>query len=115
MKFLLIFPPMKMEASLFPPMSLLYIASAIRRAGHKAEIVDLPYLLDKQPDKYGLNDTSLYDYVLSKEFDVIGYGGVSPAYFFYEGFTKYLKEKRKDTPVIVGGIVGVPLKEVWEK
>ena len=99
---------------MYPPTSLIYISSSIRDAGHEAEIVDIPYLLKKYPDQYNLEDGSLYDYILSKNFDVLGCGGVVSTYFFYEDFIKAVREKKKDIPIIVGGTVGVPILEVWE-
>lgn len=115
MKILLIFPPRRTGRYMFPPNSLLYISHAVRAAGHEAEIVDIPYLLEKFPDKFSLLDNSLYDYIFKKKFDILGLGGVVSTYFFYDDFVKKFKEIRKDVPVVVGCSIRVPIKEVWEK
>ena len=60
MKILLINPPRRNDSYMYPPTSLLYISQAVRKAGHEAEIVDIPYLLEKIPDKYSLFDDSLF-------------------------------------------------------
>lgn len=100
---------------MFPPTSLLYVAQAARAAGHEAEIIDIPYLLEKFPDRFSLLDNSLYDYIANKQYDLLGLGGVVSTYFFYDYFVKRLKEVKKGVPIVVGCSVGVPIKEVWEK
>ena len=69
MKLLLIYPPRRFDSYMFPPTPLLYIAQAARAAGHEAEIVDVPYLLEKYPDKYSLLDNSVFEYIFSKDCD----------------------------------------------
>jgi len=113
MKVLLIYPPRRADTYFFPPTSLLYIASAIRAIGHEAQIIDIPYLLEKFPGKFRLLDNSLLDYILQQDFDVLGLGGVVSTYFFYDDFVKRIRDVRKKLPIVVGGSVGVPIKDVW--
>lgn len=115
MKILLIFPPRKDDTYIFPPTSLLYISQAVRAAGHEAQIIDIPYLLEKFPDRFSLLDNSLYEYIFNQEFDIIGLGGVVSTYFFYEDFVRRIRKLKKDIPIVVGGSVGVPIKDVWLK
>lgn len=62
MKVLLVNPARyKKDIYIFPPIHLLYIAQAIRRTGHEAEIVDFLYLIDKQPEKFNIHDDSGID------------------------------------------------------
>ena len=61
MKLLLIYPPRRADSYMNPPTPLLYVSQAARRAGHEAEIVDVPYLLEKYPDQYSLEDESTGD------------------------------------------------------
>ena len=114
MKILLINPPRRNDSYMYPPTSLLYISQAVRRVGHEAEIVDIPYLLENFPDKYSLFDNSLFEYLLGKDCDVLGLGGVVSTYFFYDIFVKKFRAVKKNIPIVVGCSVGEPIKEVWE-
>jgi len=98
-----------------PPIHLLYIAQAIKRAGHEAEIVDLPYLINTNPDKFKVDDDSSIDHILSKEFDILGIGSVVSAYIYCERVVKRVRAERKGVPIILGGSVGLPVKDLWEK
>lgn len=115
MKVLLIYPPRRADTYFFPPLSLLYVANAIRAIGHEAQIIDIPYLLEKFPKKFGLLNNSLFDYIAQQEFDVLGLGGVVSTYFFYDNFVKRIRKAKKEVPIVVGGSVGVPIKDVWLK
>lgn len=115
MKVLLIYPPRRSDGYFFPPTSLLYVANAIRAAGHEAQIIDIPYLLEKCPDEISLLDGSLFDHILRQKFDLLGLGGVVSTYFFYEELVKKIRAARKDVPIVVGGSVGAPIRDVWLK
>ena len=116
MKVLLVNPARYMKDSyIFPPIHLLYIAQAIRRTGHEAEVVDIPYLINTNHGKFNIQDDSGIDYVLSKDFDVIGIGSVVSSYSYCERLVKKVREKKRHVPIIVGGSVGLPIKELWEK
>jgi len=115
MKILLIYPPRRDDSYAFPPTSLLYIAQAVRSAGHEAEIIDIPYLLEKLPEKYSLLNGSLFDYIINKDCDILGLGGVVSTYFFYDCFVPLYRTKKQNVPIVVGGSVGTPIKEVWAK
>jgi radical SAM superfamily enzyme YgiQ (UPF0313 family) len=116
MKLMLINPArFTKDTYIFPPIHLLYIAQAARQAGHEAEIVDVPYLLNAHPDKYHLEDESVFDLIFSKKFDVVGIGSVVSSYFYCEKLVKKIRERRKNVPVIVGGSVGLPVKDVWAR
>ena len=103
------------DTYIFPPLHLLYIAQAIRRVGHEAEIVDIPYLINTQPEKFNLQDDSGIDYVLSREFDILGIGSVVSSYFYCERLVKKVRKKRDGLPIIIGGSLGLTVKELWEK
>mgnify|MGYP003975337507 FL=1 len=115
MKLLLVFPPRRFDSYMHPPTSLLYITQAVRRAGHEAEIIDIPYLLEKFPEKYALQDNSIAEYILSKDCDLLGLAGLVSTYFFYDDFIPKFRAAKKDIPIVVGGSVGSPIKEVWEE
>lgn len=114
MKIVLIFPPRRNDSYVFPPTSLLYISKAARVAGHQAKIVDVPYLIEKYPDKFSLLDDSIYDHVAGLAPDMIGLGGVVSAYFYYEEFVRQMRRRLGETiPFIAGGSVAYPIKDVW--
>ena len=115
MKILLINPPRRNDSYMYPPTSLLYISRAVREAGHEAEIIDVPYLIEVFPEKYSLLDNSLFEYILSKDCDVLGLGGLVSTYFFYDSFVPKFRKAKKNIPIVVGGSVGEPIKEVWEE
>ncbi len=112
---LLLVNPLRFEKDnhIFPPVHLLYIAQAARRAGAEAEIVDLPYLRATQPRKFRLEDDSGIDYALQRDFDVLGIGSVVSSYFYAERIVKKTRQMHPDKPVIVGGSLGHPAREVW--
>lgn len=116
MKVLLVNPARYMKDTYInPPVHLLYIAQSIRRTGHEAEIVDVPYLLDAKPNQFNRHDDSVIEHILSKEFDILGIGSVVSSYYYCETLVKTVREKRPGVPIIVGGSVGLPVKELWEE
>ena len=116
MKVLLVNPARYMKDSyILPPLHLLYIAQSIRRSGHEAEIVDISYLINTLPDQFRLKDDSGIDHVLSKDFDILGIGSVVSSYSYCERLVKKVREKKRNVPIMIGGSVGLPLKDLWEK
>lgn len=115
MKVLLIYPPRKLDSYCLPPVGLMYIAQAIEEAGHTAEIVDIPYLITRFPRRFDLANESIYEYLYSLRGDIIGLSGIVSSYGYYERFTKKIRKFYKDVPIIVGGNVGVPIKDIWEE
>lgn len=116
MKVLLVNPARYMKDSyILPPLHLLYIAQSIRRSGHEAEIVDISYLINTQPNFFRLEDDSGIDHVLSKDFDMLGIGSVVSSYSYCERLVRKVREKKGNVPIIIGGSVGLPLKELWEE
>ncbi|MFH1283575.1 MAG: radical SAM protein [bacterium] len=116
MKVLLVNPlrPLR-DTYIIPPIHLLYIAQSIRRTGHEAEILDLPYLIDTNSNKFSNDDNSAINYILSKNFDILALGSVVSAYPFCEKLVKETREKKKGIPIIVGGSLGYPIRDLWEK
>jgi radical SAM superfamily enzyme YgiQ (UPF0313 family) len=45
---------------------------------------------------------------------VLGLGGLVSTYFFYDYFVKKFRRIKKGIPIVVGGSVGEPIKEVWK-
>lgn len=50
------------DTYIFPPLHLLYISQSIRRTGHEAEVVDIPYLININPEKFNIQDDSGINY-----------------------------------------------------
>jgi len=81
MKLLLINPHYETQfMTALPPCNLLYIAQAARSAGHEAEILDLPRLISKEGPDVGTERIWLADKIFSREFDIVGIGGIVTAY-----------------------------------
>ena len=116
MKVLLVNPARYARDSyIVPPIHLLYIAQAIRRTGHEAQIIDIPYLINTQPHSFSHKDDTGIEHVLSHDFDILGIGSVVSSYVYCERLIKRVKEKKGDVPIIIGGSVGLPLKDLWER
>lgn len=115
MKVLLVNPLRFMrDGYISPPIHLLYIAQAIRRAGHDAEIVDLPYEFNQRPHDFSIDDDSGIDFALNgREFDMLGIGGVVSSYAYAERLVKRCREVHPGKPIIIGGSLGQPLRDVW--
>lgn len=116
MKLLLINPARFFRDSyILPPMHLLCIAQAARRVGHQAEIIDIPYLLNTCANKYRIDDNSILDLIFSKEFDIMGIGSVVSSYSYCEKLVMSIREKHPGMPIIMGGSIGLPIKDIWER
>lgn len=85
------------------PVGLAYIATAIKRAGFKFEILDL--------DALRLSDEETEDYLKNADFDVAALGCIVTGYKFVKKLTALIK-KYKDVPIIVGNSVADSIPEI---
>ncbi len=107
-----------------PPLHLLYLKKALNDCGYSACIINVHEIFCKTIGKYDnlqtglvqkqkIEDQAITD-ILSLEAKVIGIGGVCPSYKFSERLAVAIKAKKK-IPIIIGGSLGLPLKELWFK
>jgi anaerobic magnesium-protoporphyrin IX monomethyl ester cyclase len=82
-----------------PPYGLLYVGSAIQRAGFPVRIYDRH--LDIQMDV-----KKFCDQLISEEYHVLGLGGVASAYKDAIQIASYIKRKKPESKIIVGGYLG---------
>lgn len=79
-----------------PPYGLLYVGSALERAGHKVRIRDRQ--LDARQDVVSFGEK-----LLDGDDEIFGLGGVASAYKDAVELASYLKSKRPECKIIAGG------------
>lgn len=89
MKILLVLPPTaEKPAYAEPPAGLLYVASALKRAGHKVTILDIY--------RNYLPPSQLLQTIINDNYEVVGFGGITTCYWYVKkiirGFTKLWKQ-----------------------
>ena len=82
-----------------PPYGLLYVGSAIQRAGFPVRIYDrhLDIKLDVK---------TLCDQLLSAGYQIFGLGGIAAAYKDAVQIASYIKDRKPECKIIVGGYLG---------
>jgi len=107
-----------------PPLHLMYLKRALNNCGYSACIINVHEIFCKAIGKYDnfltcldqkqkIEDQAITD-ILNLEARLIGIGGVCPSYKFSERLVVAIKAKKK-IPIIIGGSLGLPLKELWFK
>lgn len=79
-----------------PPYGLLYVGSALRRAGHEVRILDRHLDIRQDAESFG-------EKLLDLGGDIFGLGGVASAYKDAVELASYLKKRRPGCKVIAGG------------
>jgi radical SAM superfamily enzyme YgiQ (UPF0313 family) len=107
-----------------PPLHLMYLKRALNDVGYDVQIVNVHERYNRRvgaSDNYELFvgekrkvEEEAITEILDWEARLIGIGGVCPSYEFSERLVQRLKAK-KTTPIIIGGSLGLPLKESWLK
>jgi anaerobic magnesium-protoporphyrin IX monomethyl ester cyclase len=93
---LLIYPAVRLAAPpRVPPMGYLYMGAVLEEAGIAVEI------LDQNVERLPVEE--LLEKISTKEFDVIGIGGMTTVYYYIKLLSLKLKEKYPDLPIIGGG------------
>ncbi len=109
-----------MDTHVTPPMHLVYIAHAVKRAGHNAKIIDVHYLYfknkntDQLKSKYAF-ECEMIDRIVEEDFDLLGVGAIASGYHFTKRVVKAVKEKDPKIPVIIGGGMSMSLKDLWQE
>jgi len=89
--------------SIFFPIGLAYIATAIKRAGFKFEILDL--------DAVRLSDEEFKEYICKTDFDVVALGCIVTGYKYVKQIAEVIKN-HKDVLIITGNSVVTSIPEV---
>lgn len=82
-----------------PPYGLLYVGSALDRAGHNVKIFDRHLDVTENLDLF-LKD------IIKEDCDIYGLGGVASAYKDAIEISRYLKDKKPNCKIMVGGYLG---------
>jgi magnesium-protoporphyrin IX monomethyl ester (oxidative) cyclase len=95
-KVLLIYPPVRLtQHPLYPPLGLLSIASVLEKAGAIVEVLDL--------NMERLSFSRLKKELKSREFDLVGTGGMATVYYYMKFLAEFFKKEYPDIPLIGGG------------
>ena len=105
-----------------PPLHLMYLKRALNDEGYSVSIVNVHEMYCKKVEAFENYERNLdiknvieknaIAEILAWDAQLIGIGGVCPSYEFSEKLAIKIKSK-KDVPVIVGGSLGLPLKDLW--
>jgi len=86
------------------PIGIAYIATAIKRAGFKFEILDL--------DAKRLSDEEFEEYIRKTEFDVVALGCIVTGYKYVKKLAEVIRKHKKDVPIIAGNSVVTSIPEI---
>jgi radical SAM superfamily enzyme YgiQ (UPF0313 family) len=117
MKVLLINPTRTGQDSYISlPLHLVYIATSIVEECNQVEILDIHYQYVKHKNhfdsKADYEDKKINE-ILNKDFDILGIGSIVSAYDFSKRLVNAVRKSRPEIPVIVGGGMGIALKDLW--
>lgn len=117
MNVLLINPTRTGEDSyISPPLHLVYIAGAIKRAGHSVKIADIHYRYAMNRNSVGSKvefENEIIEEIGRMDFDLLGIGSIVSSFDFSKRLVNEIKRKRPDVPIIVGGGMSMALKDLW--
>jgi anaerobic magnesium-protoporphyrin IX monomethyl ester cyclase len=98
MKVLFVLPPTPEKPGYpEPPAGLLYVASAIKRAGHDPVILDIY--------RNFLSPGELLETVRSGGFEVVGFGGITTCYKYVREAARLLRQELPSVHLIAGGVL----------
>lgn len=93
----------EVEKILFP-VGLGYVASAIHRAGHKIEIIDM--------DAHRQSFEQVEERLLQTDFDAVGFGCIVTGYGIVKKLARLVKKIKNDAWIIVGNSVATSIPEI---
>lgn len=103
-RILLISPPMDIDSPpRFIAFGILYVAMALRKAGHQVELLDI--------EGHRYSKEQVIDLIREKKPDVIGIGGLVTIYAYLLWIVPEIRKILPDVPIIVGGTIASSLKE----
>lgn len=86
------------------PIGLAYVASAIERAGHDIELIDL--------DAHRRSNDELRALLKDRVFDMVAFGCIVTGYRIVKELSKTIRDVRKDAVIIVGNSVADSIHEL---
>lgn len=86
------------------PIGLSYVASAIQRAGHDIELMDL--------DAHRRSDDELRGMLKERTFDVAAFGCIVTGYRIVKKLSKMIRDVRKDAVIVAGNSVADSIPEL---
>lgn len=109
-----------------PPLHLMYLKKALKHLTDcSCEIIDVNYEINKQLglminsiDPEIVNKKKRFEdehikQIAEKDFDILGIGGIVPCYDFSERLVEVVLKIKPRAWIIVGGGLGMPLKDLW--
>lgn len=98
MKILLVLPPTaELPGYAEPPAGLLYVASALKRAGHEPQILDIF-------SNY-ISPEDLTQYIEKNKFEAIGYGGITTCYGYIKEASTLIRNRLPKVHQMAGGVI----------
>jgi len=101
MKCLLIPSDVNQTTRWYPPVSLIYLAASLRRAGHEPIIRDFSVL--PETDEEGLKEAA-FQAVREHQPDLVGFTCSSPSFPLSRKNAAYIKASFPDIKIIIGGM-----------
>lgn len=109
-----------------PPLHLMYLKKTLKRLpGCSCDIIDVNYEINKRSglminslDPELVNQKIRFEdeyikQISQKDFDILGIGGIVPCYDFSERLVEAVSRMKPNAWIIVGGGLGMPLKDLW--
>ena len=98
MKVLLVLPPTAEKPSYAePPAGLLYVGSALKRAGHAVTVLDI-YRHHRSPEE-------LLQLVRDEQYEVLGFGGITTCYGYVKEASLLIRKNLPTVHLIAGGVL----------
>jgi len=118
MRFLLVNPVRTgNDTYLQPPLHLVYVATHIAKAGHEVEILDSFYDRHVEHERTGEDfdviEAELIQKIVDREYDILGVGSLVTSLDFSKRLVNAVKKAKPHVPIMVGGNMSMPLKDIW--
>jgi radical SAM superfamily enzyme YgiQ (UPF0313 family) len=85
------------------PIGLAYVASAMKRAGFKFDLLDI--------DAHRYSDREVEDFIKKKPYDVVGMGCIFTGYKIVKALTELIKKHHPNSLIIAGNSVATSIME----
>ena len=93
---LFVYPPVRLnQPPRFPPFGMMYLGAALEEAGIHVELIDINLLRVPFEEVMAI--------IESRQFDVIGIGGMTTVYYYIKALSLHLKKRFPNIPIMGGG------------